>query len=1851
MLTDLNNDGRRSSTSAPNASGNAPSGWRTAPLRPRGMALALVAGLVAGWPQHACTAANDDQLVGHWALDEGKGNTAHDSSGRENHGRIARPDWRSGGFGCALHLNGKASSCVAIPDSPSLRFGKSDFTIQCWIKPDSLDQHRWIIEKRDAPKTWWNLQVTTSGRIIVVLADESSTRVAHDSQRTIRPGEWTHVAVTVDRGACEIRLYLDGQLDSEEGVKPADLSKDLDVAGEAIHLGSSHRTFAGFIDEVMIHKRRLSTKEIHAAFSLGAQARGKPVKPRAADTQSEDASIPPECGEVWRMYGGGPARSRCSAETLDFPLARSWEHKPAQPLRPAWPEPRKEQHRMDFDYAAHPVVAKDAVYVGSSADDTVRALSAVSGEVRWRFMTGGPVRFAPVFWQDRVYAASDDGKLYCLSADTGELLWAFRAAPEPGMMLGNGRMISRWPLRSGVLVADGVAYVTAGMWPTHGTFVYALDAVTGKVLWCNDSSGDMFTDPPRPGPEFTGVAPQGYLLAGGGLLLVPTGRSEPALFDLGTGRLRHFQRRLDHHWNGGAWATVAGGLYFNPMQNRDPTQSDASLNVLPEESGPRKGDGMVAYSLREGSVGRVLFTLPGIHRVLVFRNSLYADDGRRVLCVDYARFLRTLNLAGNTRWTHPHDSRVYSMAHCENALLLGTPGRVTALAPETGKEMWHADVRGQVRGLAIARDRLVVGDETGRLICFCPRSEATAAPRITSERVDRDRETPRAEDARRILAGSGIRAGYCCVLGEDSPSLAYEIAKHSGLHVINVRRGEKRPPALEEWLLSTGLYGSKLVDHGVASSNELSFSRYFADLIVVSGGIRDLSGDELYRFLRPCGGVLYFRRVRQGEASRLISEASIPKQQVRAVAGDVAVVRGPLPDAGEWRHQWADGGNTGIGSERRLRPPFDVLWFGGPGPALMMDRHWGTAAPLSVAGRVFVTGRHHLIAFDAYNGRALWTRELPGVGRARAIQNGSNIVADESSVFVGLGATCYRVAQTTGAVLGEYPLPPREDTEFGGQDDARVWGYVSVAGSALLGTVCPATSKGAHPSGPGVMLFAYDTTTGKRRWSYQPKGAIPTVGVALADGRLVLLDLPGGRRIRRGVSGAIERKLVALDLATGETQWVQRDVPLPRLRQVQCSDQIVLVNGEAAYDLHSGKKIWARKNLMQYRDWQNANKNHALIHQDTVVREPYFYSLRDGSLRMTSDPLTGERTPMSMIRGGYACGGGAGCQDLLFFRSQSLGFFDIESKMAFNFGAIKPSCGVSVIAANGLVIVPEASSGCNCSYNFQTSLALAPSEKRRVLWSLCPGRASSKPIQNVRLNFGAPGDQRDEQGMVWLGYPRHRSARGVVPNVTTLANRAAHWYYDPPDRIAIGGTARPWLYSSGVVAPGSITVRLRSLSRINLPPVSKSDLDKMRRDPSGVFGSGGIRLRIKGEAPAEVHLCHDSDNLYAFLRRHTKKRHGQTVAWSAKPAAHDSSLRNTDSWEIRLGDRHCDSHVTLGVSAAGVQYDSLYRYHSGEEDVSWNGDCGASVAVDEKSWLTIVAVPWESLREAGVKKGDLTLGLTARSVGRGKATPHPRITVRRFSARWLGKLRAPHDGKYTVYFRRGPFDAVKLWLDNCMVLDTDTRGANTTESAQIALEAGRDYPLRMDYVRGKRSASDLSLQWASAKSRRRLIPCECLYDETGTAGGLSATYYNDADFGKPAVQRIDPRVDFVWRSHPEVSACHFPAYQDYTPRRDRFIPASFGQEKASQKYTVRLHFAELEEIAQGRRVFDVAIQGTRVLNGFDVLTAAGTRRSAVIREFRGIEASEEIRVELRRSPGAPEDCPPPILSALEVCAE
>ncbi len=150
----------------------------------------------------------------------------------------------------------------------------------------------------------------------------------------------------------------------------------------------------------------------------------------------------------WPMFRGNAGRTGYTAEALGAELTLLWAyHAPHKPA-PAWPT----RHREQFDRAYQTAISNGVLYFGSSASGKLYALDAATGQLRWEFFTGGPIRFAPAVRRDRVLLASDDGCLYCLRADDGGLLWKLRAGPSDDMVLGNQHLISRWPARGGPVV-------------------------------------------------------------------------------------------------------------------------------------------------------------------------------------------------------------------------------------------------------------------------------------------------------------------------------------------------------------------------------------------------------------------------------------------------------------------------------------------------------------------------------------------------------------------------------------------------------------------------------------------------------------------------------------------------------------------------------------------------------------------------------------------------------------------------------------------------------------------------------------------------------------------------------------------------------------------------------------------------------------------------------------------------------------------------------------------------------------------------------------------------------------------------------------------------------------------------------------------------------------------------------------------------------------------------------------------------------------------------------------------------------------------------------------------------------
>lgn len=263
---------------------------------------------------------------------------------------------------------------------------------------------------------------------------------------------------------------------------------------------------------------------------------------------------------MWRCDSG---RTAATNQQLPSNPKLLWEREYARPT-PTYPH----DPRMCFDRSYEPVAAGQRIFVPSMVTDSVTALDTATGNELWRFFAEGPVRFAPVVAQDRVYFVSDDGFLYCVTAQAGKLLWRYSpmgSRRRTLKLLADERLISRWPARGGPVLADGVVYFAAGIWPFEGVAVCAVDAATGNPRWVNTEchfvkDGLLDHGDRRDG----GVSPQGYLTVLEDKLIVPCGRALPAVFDRATGRMEPYTSG----WGGrvalakGSWYACGAGPWM-----------------------------------------------------------------------------------------------------------------------------------------------------------------------------------------------------------------------------------------------------------------------------------------------------------------------------------------------------------------------------------------------------------------------------------------------------------------------------------------------------------------------------------------------------------------------------------------------------------------------------------------------------------------------------------------------------------------------------------------------------------------------------------------------------------------------------------------------------------------------------------------------------------------------------------------------------------------------------------------------------------------------------------------------------------------------------------------------------------------------------------------------------------------------------------------------------------------------------------------------------------------------------------------------------------------------------------------
>ena len=217
--------------------------------------------------------------------------------------------------------------------------------------------------------------------------------------------------------------------------------------------------------------------------------------------------------ETWSTYRADNARSATTKVRLPESVTVAWTVRPDHEEIPT-----------------APVTAGGLVFWGTGSG-VVKAVDAETGAIQWKTYTGGKIWGSPSVSQDRALVGSSDGWVYALEAATGRLLWRFRAAPQERRIPVYDRLLSTWPVTSGVLTSDGTAYFAAGIHNFDGTQVFALDIETGKIKWHNAQSGHLDRISRR------GVAAQGDLLLNGKRLYLAGGNAvSPGVYDVETGK-------------------------------------------------------------------------------------------------------------------------------------------------------------------------------------------------------------------------------------------------------------------------------------------------------------------------------------------------------------------------------------------------------------------------------------------------------------------------------------------------------------------------------------------------------------------------------------------------------------------------------------------------------------------------------------------------------------------------------------------------------------------------------------------------------------------------------------------------------------------------------------------------------------------------------------------------------------------------------------------------------------------------------------------------------------------------------------------------------------------------------------------------------------------------------------------------------------------------------------------------------------------------------------------------------------------------------------------------------------------
>ena len=1040
----------------------------------------------------------------------------------------------------------------------------------------------------------------------------------------------------------------------------------------------------------------------------------------------------------WPTYRHDAQRTGITSEQLALPMLKSWTFVSTHQPERAWPAPFRENPYsgvkvvplLTFDHAFQPIACGNSVFFGSSSDHQVYCLDLTSGRIKWTFYTEGPIRTCPTFHQGRLYFGSDDGIIYCLDARTGRELWRHLAGPSNDKIPGNEQIISRWPVRSGVLVEKGLVYSAAGLFPAReGSYLFALDAYEGKNIW----------------KKKINQTAQGYLLATPSKIFVPSGKLTPLTYNRANGdyisRISgprgNFALIVDDVMvsgpgiSGGNLVALDQGYKQYRVANFKANKAVISPNsvFLASETEiirrDRKPLALRSLEKRKKDLEDLKGGKSIVEQIKSTKDSIAKLKSEASLIKEWkqpVKEAKSIILAGNT-------------------LFVGRESEVLAIHANTGSIDWNMDVDGVVHGLVVANGSLLATTDKGRVYCFVEQGSVKhLADNSTSKKqsLGKDQIDYFNQDfSRQMLGQLDQRTGYALVHGVGDAQLASQILRDTNFNLICMEEDSLIAAKTRDRFNEKAQYGKRIVVHK-KQGNQLPYPDFMFNLICVD--IEALNGkepllSEYYRLLRPFGTLVIGGIMRTGDSLALLHK---PLADLVANSQDIdrkfhslkdqqwhVIKRGKLPGSGQWSHQYADPGNTACSEDTRISGDLRLQWYGKPGPYRMFDRHSYTTAPVYSGGRLFTLGEKILYANDAYNGRLLWEKELPSLEpRVNLPRDCGYMGTDRDHVYLAIENNCMKINARSGKTEIKFNCPKIDD------DHDYNWGYVAITDQLLFGSSVRSGNFYTEGRGPWYddsgfkkaqdshkvlsdCIFAVDLARNSKAWKYN--GVIINSTIAIGGDQIYFVENRNLKVLQdksRRLSGGKEwmaLHLVSLDAKTGKLVWekgMQFEQRTPVFFSTYKEDTLILLRSSTksfdlrAIDAKSGKPIWAREHGWE-NDNHGAHRRHPVIIGDVVYQQPRAYDLKTGE----------EKWSTSKVGVGGNCGTLSASSSMLFSRLSSYpGFIDLGQGMnKENLVEItRPGCWINIIPVGGMVLVPEAGSGCSCKYSIHASMGFLP---------------------------------------------------------------------------------------------------------------------------------------------------------------------------------------------------------------------------------------------------------------------------------------------------------------------------------------------------------------------------------------------------------------------------------------------------------------------------------------------------------------------------------------------------------------